>query len=190
MRYDPFIPTPDSHLCSGPKFWGQSVGRGLWIRAPESIFFKQVTGSSSSSTSDLMPCRNEERENHVLLVTVINPAYPITCVSTGVGPWSRVMGVIVRQEVIHQICNPHGKVYRVVIFKKNGIQAMVEFDCIESAKRAKVNLHGCDIYSGCCTLRIEYAKVWFLCRTVLLSDTCSPSLADETQRLQERQRKL
>lgn len=68
--------------------------------------------------------------------------------------------VMCMQEVIHQICNPHGKVYRVVIFKKNGIQAMVEFDSIESAKRAKVNLHGCDIYSGCCTLRIEYAKVW------------------------------
>lgn len=25
--------------------------------------------------------RNDERENHVLLITVINPAYPITCVS-------------------------------------------------------------------------------------------------------------
>ena len=36
---------------------------------------------------------------------------------------------------------------------------MVEFDCVESAKRAKQALHGCDIYSGCCTLRIEYAKV-------------------------------
>lgn len=36
---------------------------------------------------------------------------------------------------------------------------MVEFDCVESAKRAKQELHGCDIYSGCCTLRIEFAKV-------------------------------
>ena len=36
---------------------------------------------------------------------------------------------------------------------------MVEFDCVDSAKRAKQALHGCDIYSGCCTLRIEYAKV-------------------------------
>jgi len=25
--------------------------------------------------------RNDERENHVLLITVINPAYSITCVS-------------------------------------------------------------------------------------------------------------
>lgn len=63
------------------------------------------------------------------------------------------------QDVIHQICSPQGKVMRVVIFKKNGVQAMVEFDSIDSARRAKLNLHGCDIYSGCCTLRIEYAKV-------------------------------
>src|SRR5699024_7047471 len=63
------------------------------------------------------------------------------------------------QEVIHQICSPSGKVLRIVIFKKNGIQAMVEFDSIESAKRAKQALNGCDIYSGCCTLRVEYAKV-------------------------------
>lgn len=49
---------------------------------------------------------------------------------------------------------------RIVIFKKNGIQAMVEFDSIESAKRAKHALNGCDIYSGCCTLRVEYAKVF------------------------------
>ncbi|RWS17452.1 heterogeneous nuclear ribonucleoprotein L-like protein [Dinothrombium tinctorium] len=84
--------------------------------------------------------RNDERENHVLLITVINPAYPITC------------------EVIHQICSPQGKVLRVVIFKKNGVQAMVEFDSVDSAKRAKQALHGCDIYSGCCTLRIEFAK--------------------------------
>ena len=35
---------------------------------------------------------------------------------------------------------------------------MLEFDSIESAQRAKTNLHGCDIYSGCCTLKIEFAK--------------------------------
>ncbi|KPM09366.1 heterogeneous nuclear ribonucleoprotein L-like protein [Sarcoptes scabiei] len=62
------------------------------------------------------------------------------------------------QDVIHQICSPNGKVLRIVIFKKNGIQAMVEFDSVESAKRAKHSLNGCDIYSGCCTLRVEYAK--------------------------------
>ncbi|XP_067132985.1 heterogeneous nuclear ribonucleoprotein L-like isoform X1 [Centruroides vittatus] len=82
----------------------------------------------------------EEKVNHILLMTIQNPAYPITV------------------DVIQTICSPSGKVQRIVIFKKNGVQAMVEFDSIESAKRAKESLNGADIYSGCCTLKIEYAK--------------------------------
>jgi len=81
-----------------------------------------------------------EKPNHILLFTIFNPNYPITC------------------EVLHTICSPIGKVLRIVIFRKNGVQAMVEFDTLEAAKTAKENLYGCDIYSGCCTLKIEYAK--------------------------------
>lgn len=33
------------------------------------------------------------------------------------------------------------------------------FDSIDSATRARDNLSGCDIYSGCCTLKIDFAKV-------------------------------
>ncbi|XP_055694096.1 heterogeneous nuclear ribonucleoprotein L isoform X1 [Lutzomyia longipalpis] len=80
------------------------------------------------------------RPNHILLFTVINPLYPITV------------------EVLHTISHPYGQVQRIVIFKKNGVQAMVEFDSIESATRARDNLNGADIYSGCCTLKIDYAK--------------------------------
>ena len=50
-------------------------------------------------------------------------------------------------------------VQRIAIFKKNGIQALVEFDSNVSANRAKQNLDGADIYAGCCTLKIEYARV-------------------------------
>ncbi|XP_064484874.1 heterogeneous nuclear ribonucleoprotein L-like isoform X2 [Ornithodoros turicata] len=82
----------------------------------------------------------EENPNHILLMTILNPAYPITV------------------DVIHTISSPSGKVLRIVIFKKNGVQAMVEFDSVDSATRAKQSLHGADIYSGCCTLKIEYAK--------------------------------
>ncbi|XP_055536726.1 heterogeneous nuclear ribonucleoprotein L isoform X3 [Wyeomyia smithii] len=80
------------------------------------------------------------RPNHILLFTIINPVYPITV------------------DVLHTICQPNGQVQRIVIFKKNGVQAMVEFDSIESATRARDSLNGCDIYSGCCTLKIDYAK--------------------------------
>lgn len=78
--------------------------------------------------------------NHILLFTILNPQYPITV------------------EVMQTICSPYGQVQRIVIFKKNGVQAMVEFENVEQAKRAKQALNGADIYSGCCTLKIEYAK--------------------------------
>jgi len=34
-----------------------------------------------------------------------------------------------------------------------------KFDSIESATQAKNGLHGQDIYSGCCTIKSEFAKV-------------------------------
>ncbi|XP_031782393.1 heterogeneous nuclear ribonucleoprotein L isoform X2 [Nasonia vitripennis] len=83
---------------------------------------------------------DNNKPNHVLLFTIINPVYPITV------------------EVLHAISHQSGTVQRIVIFKKNGVQAMVEFDSVESATRAKEALHGADIYSGCCTLKIDYAK--------------------------------
>lgn len=47
------------------------------------------------------------------------------------------------------------------------------FDSVQSAQRAKASLNGADIYSGCCTLKIEYAKVTLMytnitqCNTVI-----------------------
>lgn len=34
------------------------------------------------------------------------------------------------QEVLHTICQSSGQVLRIVIFKKNGVQAMVEYPLI------------------------------------------------------------
>jgi len=81
-----------------------------------------------------------DQPNHVILMTIINPAYPITV------------------DVIHTITQPYGNVLRIVIFKKNGVQCMVEFESVDMATMAKEALQGADIYSGCCTLRVEYAK--------------------------------
>uniref|UniRef100_A0A8B9JKS8 RRM domain-containing protein n=1 Tax=Astyanax mexicanus TaxID=7994 RepID=A0A8B9JKS8_ASTMX len=79
--------------------------------------------------------------NNVLLFTIMNPIYPITT------------------DVLYTICNNCGPVQRIVIFRKNGVQAMVEYPLLlKSAQRAKASLNGADIYSGCCTLKIEYAK--------------------------------
>ncbi|KAM4603441.1 heterogeneous nuclear ribonucleoprotein L-like isoform 2-T2 [Polymixia lowei] len=78
--------------------------------------------------------------NKVLLLSIQNPLYPITT------------------DVLYTVCNPIGNVVRIVIFKRNRIQAMVEFESVENAQKAKLTLNGADIYAGCCTLKIEYAR--------------------------------
>jgi Na+/pantothenate symporter len=35
------------------------------------------------------------------------------------------------QEVLHTICSPSGQVLRIVIFTKNGVQAMVEYPLVQ-----------------------------------------------------------
>ncbi|XP_041866155.1 heterogeneous nuclear ribonucleoprotein L-like [Melanotaenia boesemani] len=83
---------------------------------------------------------NPDSGNKVLLLSIQNPLYPITT------------------DVLYTVCNPIGSVLRIVIFKRNGIQAMVEFESVQSAQKAKAALNGADIYAGCCTLKIEYAR--------------------------------
>ncbi|NXJ85839.1 HNRLL protein, partial [Trogon melanurus] len=89
--------------------------------------------------------------NKVLLLSIQNPLYPITV------------------DVLYTVCNPVGKVQRIVIFKRNGIQAMTSgekrilnmmcmFESVFCAQKAKAALNGADIYAGCCTLKIEYAR--------------------------------
>ena len=38
-----------------------------------------------------------------------------------------MMIAVFLQDVISAICAPHGNVLRIVIFRKNGVQAMVEY---------------------------------------------------------------
>ncbi|XP_055352804.1 heterogeneous nuclear ribonucleoprotein L-like [Paramacrobiotus metropolitanus] len=95
----------------------------------------------------------EDPPKNILLMTVLNARYPIDV------------------EVIHKISQPHGQVIRIVIFRKAGqVQAMVEFDSVDSAVRAKSYLNGADIYSGCCTLKIEFAKIATQTLTVVRND--------------------
>ena len=110
------------------------------------------------------------------------------------------------QEVIRTICSPYGFVQRIVIFRKNGLQVLVEypllicscgcllcvgvycpltncfrFDSNASAQRTKQQLDGADIYAGCCTLKIEYAKV-SLCVCVCVCRMCYVTIL-QTNRL-------
>ena len=80
--------------------------------------------------------------NSVLLITIINVQYPINV------------------EIIYKVCSMAGGVRKIVCFERNNrTQAMVEFDTLESADKARSSLHGCDIYDNCCTMKVEYSKV-------------------------------
>ena len=83
-----------------------------------------------------------KRPNKILLFTVINPSYPITC------------------DIMNKICSPIASVLRIVIIRKNSvIQAMIEFGSISDANAVKESLDGCDIYPGCCTLKVEFSQI-------------------------------
>ena len=83
-----------------------------------------------------------KQPNKILLFTVINPSYPITC------------------DIMNKICSPIASVLRIVIIRKNGvIQAMIEFESINDANSVKESLNGCDIYPGCCTLKVEFSQI-------------------------------
>lgn len=68
--------------------------------------------------------------NRILLMTIQNALYPITC------------------DVIQQICAPIGVVQKIVMVRKRGVQALVEFDSVETATKAKNQLNFHDIYAG------------------------------------------
>lgn len=85
--------------------------------------------------------------NKVLLLSIQNPLYPITTVSPAEPPrllssststaepelclsvlTNRCSAVFcLSQDVLYTVCNPVSNVQRIVIFKRNGIQAMVEY---------------------------------------------------------------
>jgi len=62
-------------------------------------------------------------------------------------------------DVIAKICSVFGKMLRIVVERGvSFIQAMVEFEKVEAATTAKNSLHGCGIYAGSNTLKVEFAR--------------------------------
>ncbi|XP_032231297.2 heterogeneous nuclear ribonucleoprotein L-like isoform X2 [Nematostella vectensis] len=110
------------------------LGRQMFVNYSKSQEIKRdkvLNGDSNGACAEA---------SNILLLTIINPLHPINV------------------KILHKICSPSGKVLRIVIFHKNGLQALVEFDSVESAERALAVLNGQDIYAGCCTLKIDYSK--------------------------------
>lgn len=82
--------------------------------------------------------------------------------------WSSWVGrkVVISNAITWIICNVCWM--RRVVFLSQGV---FRYENVDSATHARDALQGADIYSGCCTLRVEYAKVsryWRLIPTVLI----------------------
>ncbi|KAL5109786.1 Heterogeneou nuclear ribonucleoprotein L [Taenia crassiceps] len=110
---------------------------------------KRLTFRGRLDDGSIQSDRPPPMENNILLLTIYNAQYPITV------------------DVIHQVTNRHGKVLRIVIFRKTGVQAMVEFATVADARETKRHINGADIYSGCCSLKVDW-------------DYENPTLMDET----------
>jgi len=115
----------------------QIKGKTIPVLYSKSQELNRSPAPYTSSSSHDQPHSGE----HILVLTIYNPMFPITV------------------DVLHKILSPYGNVLRIVIFTKNGIQALAEFDNPMSAALAKQALDGKDIYDGCCTLRIAYSKI-------------------------------
>lgn len=115
---------------------GCSMGAGISVLGqPASLSFSPL---------QIIPRQGWEsdRPNNVVVMYVQNPKYPITT------------------DVVNAICKPICNIVRIIVNRENGgVNCLVEFADIETAKNVKQRLNGCDIYSGCCTLKIEYAKL-------------------------------
>ncbi|NWQ71630.1 PTBP3 protein, partial [Neopipo cinnamomea] len=63
-------------------------------------------------------------------------------------------------EVLYQIFSKFGYVLKIVMFNKNNqFQALLQYADARNAYYAKMSLDGHCIYSGCCTLRIDFSKL-------------------------------
>jgi len=86
---------------------------------------------------------NAGAPNRILLVTINNAIYPITV------------------DILYQVFGSHGMVEKIVIFNKTkGLQALIQYNSVQSATSAKESLHGQNIYTnGSCQLHIQYSNL-------------------------------
>jgi polypyrimidine tract-binding protein 2 len=86
---------------------------------------------------------NTSPPNRILLVTINNAMYPITV------------------DILYQVFGSHGIVEKIVIFTKTkGLQALIQYNNVQSATSAKESLNGQNIYTnGSCQLQIQYSNL-------------------------------
>eukprot|EP00111_Clytia_hemisphaerica_P022910 TCONS_00067462-protein len=107
------------------------LGRQMYVNYSKSTEINRDFSSSASVG---------QTPTNILLFTIINAIHPVNV------------------ETVKKISQQHAEVQRIVIFHKNGLQALVEFLTIDDAQNVQQALNGCDIFAGCCTLKIDFSK--------------------------------
>eukprot|EP01107_Rhizomastix_libera_P012198 TRINITY_DN3020_c1_g1_i1.p1 TRINITY_DN3020_c1_g1~~TRINITY_DN3020_c1_g1_i1.p1 ORF type:complete len:374 (+),score=85.55 TRINITY_DN3020_c1_g1_i1:494-1615(+) len=116
---------------------GTVMGQNVYVSySPhKELKVKQPQGEASTHDS------HTAETSPVLLVTVRNMQYPVTI------------------EALNTIFTRYGVVLRIVLFTKKDFQAFVEMSSVEQAILAKQSLDGLNIYTGCCTLSIQFGDI-------------------------------
>eukprot|EP00770_Monocercomonoides_exilis_P002081 MONOS_2064.2-p1 / transcript=MONOS_2064.2 / gene=MONOS_2064 / organism=Monocercomonoides_exilis_PA203 / gene_product=RNA recognition domain containing protein,expressed / transcript_product=RNA recognition domain containing protein,expressed / location=Mono_scaffold00040:89512-91314(+) / protein_length=497 / sequence_SO=supercontig / SO=protein_coding / is_pseudo=false len=105
----------------------------------------QSLDSYTTKTTPAAPSFSEPEPSRVLLATIMNVKY------------------VIDVNVISQVFSPfetnsRRTVEKVIVFRKPaGLHALVQFSNLASAAKAKNELEGKNIYTGCCTLHVTYS---------------------------------
>jgi len=84
-------------------------------------------------------------QNCVLRVVINNMIYPVTV------------------ETLYQIFSKFGVVLKIITFTKNDkFQGLIQLKDATTSQAAKLSLNGQNIYNGCCTLQIDFSKLYSL----------------------------
>lgn len=111
------------------------VEDGIAVRERKSYFNFSKSQEINRGGSTMAP----GPANRILLISIQNPLHPVN------------------PDVLNQICRRFGNVLRVVMMRRRGVQALVEFETVEVATQAKMALNNECIYEGCCQLKIEFS---------------------------------
>lgn len=100
-----------------------------------------VNYSKSNEINRKFTMSQDQAPTNILLLTVLNVIHTVNV------------------DIIKKICRQQNvEAQRIVIFHKNGLQAFVEFKTVDDAGKILSSLNGCDVYPGCCTLKIEFSR--------------------------------
>lgn len=78
------------------------------------------------------------------------------------------MNAVITSYFKYLSCESTLSIYRKHVYSLS-LTTCNTFENIDMAKRAKSTLDGADIYSGCCTLKIEFAKVYNVLSTLFIN---------------------